>query len=265
MIYLPENSKYSFFYESEKPVVQNQLLGEIQRGVKLRHVKTNDRSKPDFAKLGLRKLRRQLTVEEKKSISSNTPEALPSSSDEEEDIDQMRDDLASTKTQLAEEVKKNKKLETEQKILHIDLQSLQAEVKKLKRKLKEAGIHEAKPLTNGEAEALAPKLSKSMSKLRMMEEDLDFSELDTIEKDIQLLNDEIEAQKKRAEKAELKCDELNQKLQVSQTSCDEWEMRSCSTLKRKYKTLQKDQGIELPEIDCSWNTDRSYRNWSGKI
>jgi hypothetical protein len=35
-------------YESEKPNVHNQLLKEIQTGVKLKKVQTNDRSKPQL-------------------------------------------------------------------------------------------------------------------------------------------------------------------------------------------------------------------------
>lgn len=41
-----------FVYDSEKPTVVNELLHEIHRGVQLRHTKTNDRSRPDFNKLG---------------------------------------------------------------------------------------------------------------------------------------------------------------------------------------------------------------------
>lgn len=238
-----------FVYESEKPMMHNQMLEQIQRGVRLRHVRTNDRSKPDFNRLGIRKLRRQVTTDEKKTVDPDTPDALPSSSDEEEDIDQMRDDLQSTKTQLAEEIKKTKKIERENKILKIDIDSLQAEVKRMKRRLKEAGINEAKPLANGEADAIAPKLSKSMSKLRMREEDMDFAELDDIEEDIKILNEQIEAQRKRAEQAEQKCDELTQKMKVAENSTDEWELRSIY-FEKKFKSLQKDQGIELPDINC---------------
>jgi len=35
-------------YESERPNVHNQLLKEIQSGVKLKKVQTNDRSKPQL-------------------------------------------------------------------------------------------------------------------------------------------------------------------------------------------------------------------------
>jgi high-affinity K+ transport system ATPase subunit B len=39
---------FQFMYESERPNVHNQLLKEIQSGVKLKKVQTNDRSRPQL-------------------------------------------------------------------------------------------------------------------------------------------------------------------------------------------------------------------------
>ncbi|KAF2366207.1 hypothetical protein FHG87_003043 [Trinorchestia longiramus] len=235
-----------FVYESEKPTIVNELLHEIQRGVKLRRVRTDDRSKPDFNRLGLKKFRRQITVEEKKKVKPEDPETLPSSSDDEDDIDHMRDDLEATKTQLADEIKKSQKLEREKKVLKIDIEALHSEVKKLKRQLKEVGI-EDKPMVNGE-EGIMPKLTKSMSKLRMSEKEaVDFDELDTIEAEIKELNGQIESQKMRANAFENKVFELEEKLKVADTTADEWEGRAIF-FEKKFKALQKDQSIELPDI-----------------
>lgn len=55
-------AKGSFVYESEKDNVHNKLLKQIQFGVPLKKVKCNDRSKPILD--GLRKFRRQMTIEE---------------------------------------------------------------------------------------------------------------------------------------------------------------------------------------------------------
>ncbi|XP_037802158.1 microtubule-associated protein futsch-like [Penaeus monodon] len=233
-----------FVYESEKPLAHNELLREIHRGVRLRKARTDDRSRPDFKALGLKKLRRQRTMEEVK----DPMEAMPSSSDEEEDIDTMRDDLQATKSQLAEEIKQRKKIERENKILKIDIESLQAEVKKLKRQLKEAGAVEPKPLKSSEAEEIVPKLEKSMSKLRMREDDLDFSELDTLETEINNLKREVDFHKKQAEDYLTRYDEVTQKLIVSENSADEWELRG-NYYEKKYKALQKEHNIELPDID----------------
>lgn len=194
----------------------------------------------------MKKFRRQLTIEEKKKVKPEDPEALPSSSDDEEDIDCMRDDLDSTKTQLADEMKKSKKSEREKKVMKIDIEALQTEIKRLKRQLKEAGIHD-RPMINGE-DSIMPKLEKSMSKLRMSEkEELDFDELDTIEGEIKELNGQIDVQRKRAESMEIKVIELEQKMKVVESSSDEWEGRAIF-FEKKYKALQRDQNIELPDI-----------------
>ena len=182
-------------------------------------------------------------MEEKKKVKPEDPDALPTSSDDEEDIDHMRDDLDSVRTHLNDEIKKTKKLEREKKVMKIDIEALQAEVKKMKRQLKEAGIQE-KPLEDG----ILPKLEKSMSKLRMSDkEDLDYNELDTIETEIKELNGQIDVQKKKAESLEHKVYDLEQKLKISESSSDEWEGRAIF-FEKKYKALQKDQGIALPDI-----------------
>ena len=192
---------------------------------------------------GLKKIRRQITVEEKKKVKPEDPEALPSSSDEEEDIDHMRDDLDGVRTHLNDEIKKTKKLEREKKVMKINIDALHAEVRKMKRQLKEAGIQE-KPLGDG----ILPKLEKSMSKLRMCEkDDLDLDELDNIETEIKELNNQIDGQKKRAEGLEHKVHDLEQKLKISEGSSDEWESRAIF-FEKKFKALQKDQGIALPDI-----------------
>lgn len=51
-----------FVFETEKANVHNILLKQIQGGVRLKPTKCNDRSKPILA--GLRKFRRQMTIEE---------------------------------------------------------------------------------------------------------------------------------------------------------------------------------------------------------
>lgn len=56
------NINNQFIYETEKANVHNALLHQIQGGLKLKSVKTNDRSKPILE--GLRKFRRQMTIEE---------------------------------------------------------------------------------------------------------------------------------------------------------------------------------------------------------
>lgn len=51
-----------FIFNSEKDTKHNELLKQIQTGFKLKPTKTNDRSKPILE--GLRKFRKQMTIEE---------------------------------------------------------------------------------------------------------------------------------------------------------------------------------------------------------
>lgn len=51
-----------FIFETEKDNSHNKLLQQIQGGIKLKPTRTNDRSKPFIE--GLRKFRRQMTIEE---------------------------------------------------------------------------------------------------------------------------------------------------------------------------------------------------------
>lgn len=106
-----------FVFESEKSNMHNQLLHQIQQGVRLKSVKTNDRSKPILA--GLRKFRRQLTIEEqiqKAESTANIHEVIP---DEMDDIDAVRDDLQSTKQMLALELRNKEALERDNKRLQV--------------------------------------------------------------------------------------------------------------------------------------------------
>ncbi|XP_033191610.2 uncharacterized protein LOC117157577 isoform X2 [Bombus vancouverensis nearcticus] len=116
--------KAHFVFESEKSNMHNQLLKQIQEGVKLKRVQTNDRSRPMLQ--GLRKFRRQLTIEEQMQKSEEpTDDTI---SDDMDDIDAVRDDLQSTKQMLALELRNKEALEKENKKLQARILNLEAEV-----------------------------------------------------------------------------------------------------------------------------------------
>ncbi|KAI4503073.1 hypothetical protein M0802_002117 [Mischocyttarus mexicanus] len=106
--------------------MHNQLLKQIQQGVKLKSVKTNDRSRPILE--GLRKFRRQLTIEEQ--MQKVEAEAEPDDVIDDDDIDAVRDDLQSTKQMLAIELRNKEALERENKRLQARILNLESEVER---------------------------------------------------------------------------------------------------------------------------------------
>lgn len=101
----------------------------------MKPTQTNDRSRPILA--GLRKFRRQMTIEEQiqKSESKHIMAAAPkeessddSTADELDDIDKLRDDLQSTKQMLALELRNKEALERDNKRLATRVQILEAEL-----------------------------------------------------------------------------------------------------------------------------------------
>uniref|UniRef100_A0A8D8SUV9 WH2 domain-containing protein n=1 Tax=Cacopsylla melanoneura TaxID=428564 RepID=A0A8D8SUV9_9HEMI len=130
-----EKGQGQFVFESESKnvdKVHNALLNEISQGVKLKKVKTNDRSKPNLN--GLRKFRRQMTVDEKiqKSMSMADVVAQAVEPDELDDIDKVRDDLQSAKQMLALELRNKETLERENKKMAAKVAALEAELEKEK-------------------------------------------------------------------------------------------------------------------------------------
>lgn len=135
------NIKGQFVYETEKANVHNALLKQIQFGVRLKNTKTNDRSKPVLD--GLRKFRRQMTIEEQilKSESRAQLNVTPDveSEDEMDDIDKLRDDLQSSKQMLALELRSKEAQERENKRLLSKIQMLEAELDRERSKVAEGG------------------------------------------------------------------------------------------------------------------------------
>ena len=104
----------------------NQILLEIQRGVRLKKATCNDRSRPNLNGLGV--FRRQLsTVDVPADMAEPTTPLIEPEADY-DDIDKVRDDLQSTKQLLEIELKNRVKIDEENA-------KLQAEIRRLKEEL----------------------------------------------------------------------------------------------------------------------------------
>nr|CAI5859421.1 unnamed protein product [Callosobruchus analis] len=242
-----------FLYKSEEPNVHNELLKQIESGIKLKKVKTNDRSKPMLD--GLRKIRRQMTIEEQiqKSISiaSMPPvscftclvlffakmkkghmiEILPDEIDEMDDIDKVRDDLQSTKQMLALELRNKEAQERENKRLLARIQNLEAELEK------EKSMRSDK---NGKASSTADdkviqSLKKEVEEARKTTKDL--------EKKYSAVAEELDSSKSLAEDLRRQNSALEKKLQEALSG----KRLSLSDRKASQNTNEEDEDLEEDE------------------
>uniref|UniRef100_A0A0K8UYH9 WH2 domain-containing protein n=1 Tax=Bactrocera latifrons TaxID=174628 RepID=A0A0K8UYH9_BACLA len=236
-----------FIYETEKDNSHNKLLKQIQGGIKLKPTQTNDRSKPILG--GLRKFRKQMTIEEQiqKSQSkinllaeaataavgaagasgSSDPAAITNSivaalsiddpsGDELDDIDTIRDDLQSTKQMLALELRNREAQDRENKKLLAQIATLEAELEREKSREKnlEYGsrviVATMDPTTASE-EAYLNSLKQEADDARKTAKDLEKKYLDTGEL-LDQAKSEIDEQKRTIQMLERK---LAQALQVS--------------------------------------------------
>jgi len=116
-----------FVYESEKDSKEADILKEISQGSKLKHVRCNDRSKPNLR--GIKSFKRQLTKEEKdKKGFSFGEDALE---EDLEDVTKIKDDLESTKQLLELEVRSKSLLEKDNKKLQAEIERLKDEFQKM--------------------------------------------------------------------------------------------------------------------------------------
>ncbi|CAH1099440.1 unnamed protein product [Psylliodes chrysocephalus] len=171
---LPEaKADEHLIYKSEEANVHNELLKQIESGIRLKKVTTNDRSRPVLD--GLRKFRRQMTIEEQiqKSISmaSMPPEEITTDEiDEMDDIDKVRDDLQSTKQMLALELRNKEAQERENKRLMSRIQNLEAELEKEKSRSKDGGTTVS---NNSADEKVIKGLKKEAEEARKTSQDLE--------------------------------------------------------------------------------------------
>lgn len=198
--------KGQFMFETEaeqKDTKVNALLKEIQGGVKLKPVVTNDRSKPVLD--GLRKFRRQMTLEEQlqKSGSRINLDAMPPSVmddeteevDEVDDVDKLRDDLQSTKQLLALELRNKEAQERENKRLLSRIQNLEAELERSRAGGGGGATNGAVTKAFGDDDPLVKALKKEAEESQRQSKMLEKKYADAAEK-LDIAKAELEEQKK---------------------------------------------------------------------
>lgn len=192
--------------KAEKATTHNALLKQIQFGIRLKPTKTNDRSKPVLA--GLRKFRRQMTIEEqiiKSESRANLAEA-PEEEDEDEmdDIDKLRDDLQASKQMLALELRNKEAQERENKRLLAKIQNLEAEIDREKSKTAPSSVWSASSAPSSSAdEALVKSLKDQAEVAQKMSKDLEkkyhdiAEQLDAAKNEVEEKNRKIAALEKQ--------------------------------------------------------------------
>lgn len=220
--------KDQFIFESEKPNSHNELLKEISKGVRLKKTKTNDRSKPNLE--GLRKFRRQMTIEEQvqKSMSQANLAASPSGAklnltqeassthipaapeedeiDEMDDIDKVRDDLQSTKQLLAIELRNKDAQERENKRLLTRIANLEAELARERAFIKQEQHKTVISVTDAYDERLVNSLKMEVEKTKENADSLEKQYLQAAE-DRDTALTELEEMKRRNAELEKKLEQ----------------------------------------------------------
>lgn len=213
-------NKGQFIFESEKPNSHNELLKEISKGVKLKKVRTNDRSKPNLE--GLRKFRRQMTIEEQvqKSMSQANLAASPSGVsiaeappgveedeiDEMDDIDKVRDDLQSTKQLLAIELRNKEAQERENKRLLTRIHNLEAELARERAIMKQEQHKTVISVTDAYDERLVNNLKMEVEKAKETADNLEKQYLEAAE-ERDTAQTELEEMKRRNAELEKKLEQ----------------------------------------------------------
>ncbi|XP_018560972.1 DNA ligase 1 isoform X2 [Anoplophora glabripennis] len=249
-----------FLYKSEEPNVHNELLKQIEGGIKLKRVKTNDRSKPNLD--GLRKFRRQMTIEEQiqksMSMASIPPvsvEEIADEIDEMDDIDKVRDDLQSTKQMLALELRNKEAQERENKRLLARLQNLEAELEKEKSKNKEAGNSGGG--NNAADEKIIKSLKTEVEGARKTSQDLEkkytqaAEELDSTKSQLEEMRKQNQLLEKRLQEAGQAGENWLQNDEISRSMTG----KRLSLSDRKHSTAKEESDEDLEDEETAEESD----------
>jgi len=200
-------------------------LKEISQGAKLKHVRCNDRSKPNLK--GIKTFKRQLTKEEKdKKGFSFGDDGLDM--DEMEDVSKIRDDLESTKQLLELEVRSKSLLEKDNKKLQAEIERLKEEFQKM-----QEGGQPAPEIMNSILSVRKDSVSKegrrrksSVATVVEVEEDNTTDEENKTEKP---------AAPQKSEEVIEEMEELKEEVDEARKLAEEWEA--------KYKEMQRQMSL----------------------
>lgn len=208
-----------FVYESEKDSKNADILKEIQRGAKLRHVKCNDRSKPNLR--GIRSFKRQLTKEEKKEGELTFDDNVLDDNEDNEDVIKLKDDLESTQQLLELEVRSKQLLDKNNKKLQSEIEQLRSELSRYQNTngiSSPEGINERKNSVKEKRKSVIRTISESASEGAAETNGLsetpippELPEEAMIE--IEELKEEAEEARKIAEEWEIKYKEMQRQLE----------------------------------------------------
>ncbi|KOB77271.1 Sarcomere length short [Operophtera brumata] len=271
-------NKDQFIFESEKPNSKhNELLNQINKGIKLKKTKTNDRSKPNLE--GLRKFRRQMTIEEQvqKSMSQANLAASPSGValnesqipaptaeeeeiDEMDDIDHVRDDLQSTKQLLAIELRNKDAQERENKRLLTRIANLEAEVARERAIIKQEQHKTVISVTDAYDERLVTNLKMEVEKAKETADNLEKQYLQAAEERDTAITELEEAKRKNAElekKLEQALANNIEEMYISDEPLSFYQKRQID-LEKQCRLLNID--MNSPEAEKLWKTASDANN-----
>lgn len=207
--------KGNFVYESEKDTKNANILKEIKKGARLRHVKCNDRSKPNLR--GIKAFKRQLTREEKVNQGIPLAEELLEEKDELEEYDKLRDDLESTKQLLELEVRSKQLLEKDNKKLQSEIEKMKIDLEKMKNLTVTEEFELPKSLPDRKDSV--PEKRKSIIRHTSESKHEALEEVETTDEvyEIEELKEEADEARRLAEEWELKYKEMQRQLEELET------------------------------------------------
>jgi len=208
-----------FVYESEKDSQNADILKEISQGSKLKHVRCNDRSKPNLK--GIKSFKRQLTKEEKLKGGFNFDEENLADLEDTENVANIKDDLESTKQLLELEVRSKQLLEKDNKRLQAEIERLKLEFENMQKGDGQGGANQdiLNSILSVRKESIKEK-RKSVIRASSLEDTAELEEAEPseivpeeVKEEMEELKEEVDEARKLAEEWEAKYKEMQRQME----------------------------------------------------